>query len=364
MLRVKFIPVYGFGCLQKKNKKVNHDGGGGGSEKKNNNDVHPNEEPNQKREEEQKKDNNGGGGGGGSGGGAVLLKTELHCEGCANKVYKFLRGFSGVENVTFDEGASGKIKVFGKVDPVEIREKLEQKTHKKVELLSPVPKKDNNKEIAKAKDGGDGKNSDGKGDKKKDDSNDKDHKNNKKGGKDEKTPKQPPVSTAVMKVPLHCEGCILKIHKIISKTKGYEEVKIEKEKDLITVRGAMDMKALAENLKKHLKRNVEIVPPKKDEKKEKGNGGGEGGGGENGGDKVEGNKMQVQQVGQQQQQFGGYGMAALQQQQPAYGYPSPSPYMYGGGGGPAYLVGDPYAHFPYHAPQMFSDENPNACSIM
>lgn len=130
------------------------------------------------------------------------------------------------------------------------------------------------------------------------------------------------------------------------------------------VKGAMDMKALAETLKKHLKRDVELVQPKKDEKKEKekekgsgdkGKGGGEGkagGGGQDGGAFMdEGNRMQVQQFN--------YG----------YGYPSPSPYntyappyvpSYAGGG-----VGDPYyQQLSYHAPQMFSDENPNACSIM
>lgn len=76
--------------------------------------------------------------------------------------------------------SSGKITANGKVDPVALREKLEEKTHKKVELLSPVPKKD--KENAKEKDGS----GDGKGDKKKD-SNGKD---NAKNGKDEKTPKE------------------------------------------------------------------------------------------------------------------------------------------------------------------------------
>lgn len=87
--------------------------------------------------------------------------------------------FEGAEGVKV-ELLSGKITVNGKVDPVALRDKLEQKTHKKVELLSPVPKKE--KENAKEKDGS----GDGKGEKKKD-SNGKD---NAKKGKDENTPKE------------------------------------------------------------------------------------------------------------------------------------------------------------------------------
>lgn len=46
-----------------------------------------------------------------------------------------------------------KVTVVGKVDPAKLREKVEQKTHKKVELVSPQPEKDgNNKE--KENDGG------------------------------------------------------------------------------------------------------------------------------------------------------------------------------------------------------------------
>nr|GMD20369.1 heavy metal-associated isoprenylated plant protein 3-like [Ipomoea batatas] len=173
--------------------------------------------------------------------------------------------------------------------------------------------------------------------------------------------KKPAVTTAVLKMNLHCEGCIQKIYKIVSKTKGYHEMKLDRQKEVVTVTGAMDMKALAENLKKHLKRDVEIVPPKKEgggggEKKEKGAGGGnekgndkgkgggkkEGGGG-GGGD---GEKNKEEAANKMQVQLG-------------YPYQGPYPYMYG----PGYVQDQMYYNYP-HAPQMFSDENPNACSVM
>ena len=47
----------------------------------------------------------------------------------------------GVANAKADSDTN-KVTVIGKVDPAMLREKLEQKTKKKVELLSPAPKKD------------------------------------------------------------------------------------------------------------------------------------------------------------------------------------------------------------------------------
>ncbi|KAK6144372.1 hypothetical protein DH2020_021192 [Rehmannia glutinosa] len=238
--------------------------------------------------------------------------ADLHCDGCASKVIKCIRSIDGVDAVTTGDGH--KITVVGTVDPVKLREKVEQKTHKKVELISPQPKKDgDNKENAK------GKENNGKQEKKKEtqDKNSNDKSDQKKSKEKERT--------------LVC--------------RRYQEMKIDKQKDLVTVTGAMDMKALAENLQKQLKKGVEIVPPKKDgEKKEKGGGGdkgnsgGEAGGFDGGDGKMEANKMQAQ-LG-------------------AFPYPfTPGPV----------IVGDQFHYNPYpvyHAPQLFSDENPNACSVM
>lgn len=251
----------------------------------------------------------------------VVLKVDMHCEGCATKIKKSIRDFEGVESLKGGDG--NKLTVIGKVDPVKLREMVEQKTKKKVELVSPVPKKEKDSDN-KDKDGGGGEKKTGDKPEKK---------------SDDKKSKEPPVTTAVMKVDLHCQGCVQKIRKTVSKTKGYQEMSIDVQKNLVTVKGTMDMKALAESLTEKLRKPVEIVPPKKDggEKKEKGGGdGGKGKGGEmaGGGD-----------GGSQQED----GIQFVQ-----YGYPNP----YVNGYGLGYPVGQ------FHAPQMFSDENPNACSIM
>ncbi|XP_051120671.1 heavy metal-associated isoprenylated plant protein 3-like [Andrographis paniculata] len=259
----------------------------------------------------------------------VVLKTDLHCEGCASKLIKSIRSVDGVSAVTI--GGGKKITVVGNVDPAELREKVEHKTHQKVELIvSPQPK--NNGDSSKANGNSENKNKNEAKDKKSDD------KSDQKKSKE----KEPPETTAVLKVNLHCEGCVHKIHKTVTKTKGFREMKIDSQKDLVTVTGAMDMKALAESLQKQLKRDVEIISPKKEsEKKEKAGGGGDE-------DKTEGNKMQAQLF--------------------AYPnpYPYPYPFMYGPGPVDHFGQGNfgPYPVGPYHAPQIFSDENPNACSVM
>lgn len=98
----------------------------------------------------------------------------MHCEGCAKKIKKVVRHFegindslfrdfpskinhyseqlpnralilvelvTGVEDVKADISAN-KLTVTGKVDPAKLRDKLAEKTKKKVELVSPQPKKD------------------------------------------------------------------------------------------------------------------------------------------------------------------------------------------------------------------------------
>ncbi|KAK4358680.1 hypothetical protein RND71_020909 [Anisodus tanguticus] len=345
---------------EKKSKKNNNEGG----EKKNSGEVV------QKKEGGAKNDGN-----------LTVLKSDFHCEGCVTKVVKAIRSFEGVEKVMCDAD-SKKLTVIGKVDPLMLREKVEQKTHKHVELVSPVPKKD-----GKGKgDGGVRDGDAGGGEEKKKQNKGNDSKKENKGEDKKTKEKEPPITTAALKVHLHCQGCIQKIYKIVTKFKGYKEMKIDKQTDLVTVSGSMDMKELAETLKKHLKKEVEILLQKKEggEKKEKGGGDGGGENGKGGGGKGKGKggegggegkgKVKDEVGGGGAGGFGGgemimgnvgNGMQMIQQQvQFGYGYP----YMYGpvGSVGPVY-PGDQFQN-PYpvsvHAPQLFSDENPNACSIM
>ncbi|KAA0051833.1 heavy metal-associated isoprenylated plant protein 3-like [Cucumis melo var. makuwa] len=326
---------------------------------------------------QKKKKNDNEKNGDGEGGGkkkedipfTIVLKIDMHCEGCANKITKCVKGFEGVQSVKAEIDGN-KLTVMGKkIDATKLREKLSNKTKKKVDLISPQPKKEKD---SKPKDKIDD-----------DQTSSNNNKFDKKTDENKKKPKEPPVTTAVLKVPLHCQGCIEKIQRVTTKFKGVQEMSVDRQKDSVMVKGTMDVKALIGSLSERLKRPVEIVPAKKEKEKEKennkneggggddkkdsptgdgdgngngnGNGGGKkkkkggnGGGGEGeeggggGGGKMEGNKMEYMGMGGI-----GYGYG--------YGYGLNTGYGYGPGG----LVGENL-----HAPQLFSDENPNACFIM
>ena len=132
----------------------------------------------------------------------------------------------------------------------------------------------------------------------------------------------------------------------------------------------MDVKALAESLKDKLKRPVEIVPPKKDD----GGGGGEKKGKDgdkkkaDGGGKIE-EGVKAENYSLHESMMPGYGFAVGPGQiYPPQPHPAAQMYApgYGLGYGPGYAPGYGYGYpgQPVHAPQMFSDENPNACSVM
>ncbi|GAB4856649.1 hypothetical protein Ancab_014561 [Ancistrocladus abbreviatus] len=309
----------------------------------------------------------------GDGAVTVVLKLDMHCEGCAKKVRRSVKNFDGVESVKAD-CASNKLTVIGKVDPVKIKERVEEKTKKKVELVSPQPKKD--------KEGGGGG-----GDKKPDTKSEKKSDDNKKA--EEKKPKEPSASTVVLKTRVHCEGCAQKMKKILGKCDGVQDVNVDLPKDQITVKGTMNMKELLPYLNTKLKRVVEIASAaKKDDagagdKKKEGGGGGGGEKKEGGGDKKgkEGGGGGDKKADGKPSTSGGGDGGKSKENPPKievnkmeyYGYPySYNAYTYdpsqgfGNGQVVEYMHEPHYSHEPHylHAPQMFSDENPNACSIM
>eukprot|EP00258_Populus_trichocarpa_P044437 XP_024460456.1 heavy metal-associated isoprenylated plant protein 5 isoform X3 [Populus trichocarpa] len=384
-----------------------------------------------------------------------VYKLDMYCEGCAKEIRHAVKHLEGVEGLKTD-CAGNKLTVTGKVDPAKIKARLEEKTKRtwKVEIISPQPKKDDGaaakikarlEEKTKRKveiispqpkkdDGAAAKikarleektkrkveiispqpkkddgAAAGGGDKKADEKPEK-----KPEGKKEEAKKPPPESTVVLKIRLHCEGCISKIKKIISKIKGVGSVTVDAAKDLVTVKGTMDVKDLAPYLKEKLRRAVEVVPPKKEEEKKDKAGGGDGGDkkenkaapADGGGEKKEkggeakGEEKKKEGDGGKKEEAAG---AKVEVSKMEYsGYPGPAPtfwfdgvygqnhvvesynnhydnqYNYnqqgyyamnqpgmggnqpGMGGNHGFLLDH---HHP-HAPQIFSDENPNACSIM
>lgn len=176
-------------------------------------------------------------------------------------------------------------------------------------------------------------------------------------------------------------------------------MEVDSAKDLVTVKGTMEVKDLVPYLKDKLRRSVDVVPPKKadapapaaDKKSDAGGDKKADAGGDKK-DKKEGGEG----GGDQKKEAAAAAAAAaaapkVEVNKLEYGYGQPSTAMFWPYEGPVSahnryvmeahahqaFVSQNYAnHYPmmnhgyavpmeqYNAPQMFSDENPNACSVM
>lgn len=160
---------------------------------------------------------------------------------------------------------------------------------------------------------------------------------------------------------------------------GVESVNVDGAKDLVTVKGTMEAKELTPYLKEKLKRNVEVVPPKKEEDKKDKEGGGEkkdkkegeakpaaSGGGGGDAAKVEVNKMEYHGYPPPPPSYwydGNFPGQTSYAMEVNPGYSNQGYQVHPGYANQGYMT--PYYLNPHHPPpQMFSDENPNACSVM
>uniref|UniRef100_A0A162B3P1 HMA domain-containing protein n=1 Tax=Daucus carota subsp. sativus TaxID=79200 RepID=A0A162B3P1_DAUCS len=257
---------------EKKEEEKKEEAGGAGEEKK---------------EEENKEDE------------PLVLKVEMHCGACAKKVAKSLKGFQGVEEVMADCKGS-KVVVKGKaVDAVKVCERIQKKSGRKVEIISPLPKPpEENKEEPKEE-----------------------------PPKEEKKDEPPPVITLVLKIGMHCEACAQLLQKRIRKIKGVESVTTDLANDQVTVKGVLDPEKLVNDVYKKTRKQASVV--KDEEKKEE--------------EKKEEEKKEESKEAEEAKED--EDDKAMEMKRSEY-Y------------GPKY-----YTEYS-SAPELFSDENPNACSVM
>ncbi|CAN6296495.1 unnamed protein product [Urochloa humidicola] len=337
----------------------------------------------------------------------VVLKMDLHCDGCAEKVKKAIKRVPGVVSIMAN-AATNRVVVAGTADAAALKARLEAKTKKAVEIISAGSGAKKAAAAAEPKDAGSAS-----GEKK--DAPPKEEEKEKKQPPEEKKPKE---ETVLLKIRLHCDGCADRIRRRIYKFKGVKDVVLDgNAKDEVKVRGTMDVAGMLSYLKEKLNRDVEAVAPAK-----KDGGGGEakedksGDGDKNkaaalaagGGDDTKGKGIEVAAPAGPPTAAAAAFMAApagpstyhvappqgyVAYQQvpppPASYYPPPYPY-YGNADGmghanpsAATYYPQPYQHqpqpdgdqqqayapYPYRfdmapAPGLFSDENPNACSVM
>ncbi|GAA0163595.1 hypothetical protein LIER_39626 [Lithospermum erythrorhizon] len=240
--------------------------------------------------------------------GNIVLGVYIHCEGCANSVAKHLRCFEGVEGVEIDAKQHNVIVRGQKADPIKVTERLRKKTGKHVQLIYPTPKMDYTKEK-------------------------------------KKEPVKLKVIEVVLKVYLHCEGCAKEVKFTLHKMPGVQTVDPDMSNNIVIVKGTMDPQKLVEFINKRSGRHAMIL--KLDDKKQ--------------------NNSQNQQnydhnkKNNQNQQNYDHNKQNNQNQQ-NYDHNKQN-----NQNKKKDINSGIYPKYPLDlvlAPQLFSDENPNACSIM
>ncbi|OEL31483.1 hypothetical protein BAE44_0007498, partial [Dichanthelium oligosanthes] len=270
------------------------------------------------------------------------MRLYMHCKACVTKVKKIVMCFDGVEDVIADPIAQ-KVVVKGKkaaVGPMKVVECLQKKMRRKVELVLPIPPPVEKKEEPEPP------------------------------KPEEKN--EPPMIVVVLKVDIHCNVCAYGIRKRILKMKGVQSAEPNLEASEVTVKGVFKEAKLAKYVYKCTGKHVAIIkselltPPvsndsddkAKEEKGAEGNeekekkDGGDTGGKENDADAIAADNQYMYYP---RLAFPSGYYSPLPMPPPGYVYqPAYPPLLYA-----AYV-----RHYQTLAPQIFSDENPNACSII
>ncbi|XP_022737835.1 heavy metal-associated isoprenylated plant protein 7-like [Durio zibethinus] len=271
----------------------------------------------------------------------IVLKVYMHCEGCARKVRRCLKGFEGVEDVMTD-CKSNKVVVKGeKADPLKVLERVQRKSHRQVELLSPIPKPPAPEEEKKAEE--------------------------KEKPKPEEKKEEPQVITVMLKVHMHCEACAQEIKKRIQRMKGVEAAEPDLKSSEVTVKGVFDPPKLVEYVYKRTGKHALIVKQEPEKKKEEEKAGKDANKeekkGEEGGDKemkeAGGEDNQDKKEGDNTEANAAAAEGATEEIKVAMELMRNEYNYY-----PARYATEFYAYPPPPPPQIFSDENPNACSVM
>ncbi|PHU15636.1 hypothetical protein BC332_16841 [Capsicum chinense] len=249
----------------------------------------------------------------------IVLRVFMHCEGCARKVRKSLKGFQGVEDVLTD-CKTHKVVVKGeKADPLKVLERIQKKSHRQVKVTLA------NGFLCLFV--------------------------------------QPQVITVVLKVHMHCEACAQEIKKRV------ENAEPDLKNSQVTVKGAFEATKLVEYVSKRTGKQAVIVKvepekkaeeesePKEDKKAEKKTDEKEAKKAEEG-DKKEEKKEEAAPAKEETVQNDADPKLDVKKNEFYYYHHPQNHQLYN----PQRFAHEMHEYPP--PPQIFSDENPNACSVM
>ncbi|KAL5737166.1 hypothetical protein ACOSQ2_031954 [Xanthoceras sorbifolium] len=168
-----------------------------------------------------------------------VLFVDLHCVGCAKKIEKSIMRIRGVEGVVIDM-AQNQVTIKGIVEPQAVCNKIMKKTKRRAKVLSPLPAAEG-EPIP-----------------------------------DVVTSQVSGSTTVELNVNMHCEACAEQLKKKILKMRGVQTAETELSSGKVTVTGTMDANQLVEYVYRRTKKQAKIVPQpepepeKPEEKKEEG----------------------------------------------------------------------------------------------
>ncbi len=152
-----------------------------------------------------------------------VLFVDLHCVGCARKIEKSILRIRGVEGVVIDM-LQNQVTIKGVIEPQAICNKIMKKTKRKAKVLSPLPAAEGESipEVVASQVSG--------------------------------------LTTVELNVNMHCEACAQQLKRKILKMKGVRTVETELSSSKVTVTGTMDADKLVEYVYRRTKKTAKIVP--------------------------------------------------------------------------------------------------------
>ncbi|MED6219192.1 Heavy metal-associated isoprenylated plant protein 9 [Stylosanthes scabra] len=164
-----------------------------------------------------------------------VLFVDLHCMGCAKKIERYVMKMKGVEGVVINM-AKNEVTIKGIVDPQAICNIITKKAKRRANVISLLPPAEGEAapEVVTSQ-------------------------------------VSAPVSSVELNVNMHCEACAEQLKKKILKMKGVQAAVTEFSIGKITVTGTMDANKLVDYVYRCTKKQAKIVPqpePEPEEKKE------------------------------------------------------------------------------------------------
>ncbi|XP_074585959.1 heavy metal-associated isoprenylated plant protein 9 [Curcuma longa] len=161
----------------------------------------------------------------------VVLSLDLHCVGCAEKIEKCILKCRGVESVEVDM-KQNLVTVKGMVDPQALCSRIHKRTQRQVQVLSPLPPADGDSKPEAAR------------------------------------PQESGMATVELLVTMHCEACAEHLKRKILKMRGVQTAETDMTAGKVTVTGTVTGEKIVEYIHRRTGKIANIVPPPPKEEEE------------------------------------------------------------------------------------------------